>query len=45
MKTYFDEKKLFEGKFSVGINPIIISVLILSINEKTKQWSINFHCC
>ena len=36
MKTYFDEGKLFGGKFSVGIDPGISSVLVSSINGNIK---------
>ena len=36
MKTYFDEGKLFGGKFSAGIDSGISNVLVSSINKKTK---------
>ena len=33
MKTYFDEEKPFEGKFSVGSDPGISKVLASSMNK------------
>ena len=36
MKTYFDERKPFWGKFILGINPGISNVLVSYINKKVK---------
>ena len=37
MKTYFDEGKLFGGKFSAGIDSGISNVLVSSINKKKQK--------